>query len=121
MALKRLRTHKNTWTAVLGICGSDDVPVRQQIFKNAKFGNWSVEKLHENISEGLTLHPLAVRLPLPHYQHPKITTTGKPRMSDILANIKTRFELIHRISVALVSWTISLAMTFSASSPKMMI
>jgi len=43
--LQHLNTHKNTWPKGL--------PTPHRIFKNAKFGDWRVEKLHEMLQRAL--------------------------------------------------------------------
>ncbi|PPQ70816.1 hypothetical protein CVT26_014060 [Gymnopilus dilepis] len=52
-ALNRLRAHEKTWTELLNVVGSQNVPGLHRIFKNADRLGWSAEKLLQKAREAL--------------------------------------------------------------------
>ncbi|KAF9530963.1 hypothetical protein CPB83DRAFT_874875 [Crepidotus variabilis] len=126
--IEGLRGHHATWNEILKLVATDDVPGLHRILCNAKFDNWSPEKLLDMLRESLTgnyhpqsynqfeydlvsaiyelggdaavhlLHNSPFALPsrstmVEHRRHISIRiSTGKPKISDILENIKTMFE-----------------------------
>ncbi|KAF8982926.1 hypothetical protein BDQ17DRAFT_1336706 [Cyathus striatus] len=52
-SIKQLQAHKLTWTKLLNIVGTQDVPALHRVFQNAKSFKWSIKKTLEMIQDAV--------------------------------------------------------------------
>ncbi|THH31260.1 hypothetical protein EUX98_g2906 [Antrodiella citrinella] len=50
-ALSRVRVHEETWSCILALVGTEDIPALNRVFRAAKEENWSAEKLLEKLQK----------------------------------------------------------------------